>query len=686
MINQKRKIFTFLGFLVIFGLYLNNCYSSISFGLFLKRVEIISMILLFIAINIFYDRKKLYSFLYKYRWIIYFIILIFCVINKFNNSSIGMYNQIIQPGKGTDYINPVFGMPRNIRSDEWLVGLPRAMSASYNSFGKYNTKVMAMNLNGLVASGIMRDFAALYHPANYGFYFLGMEYGESFCWSYNLIFGFAFWFELFLILTKEKKILSLFGAVLIWFSPFNMWWSICGLLLSGAAIVVLFYHFVNEDSKIRRFFFGTCLAIAGADYICALYPAWQVPMGFIVLSLMIWILISNKKWMKFDKKDWLIFTIDILFMFSIVARYLYVDKDYIDAIGKTLYPGARVDYGGLSIPKLFGYFTSELSIFGGIGNPCEAGVIFGAFPLGIILAIIVQVKEKGKNILMWCLMPVLLLLIMYCSIGLPPIIAKVFLMTNSTRFRAVDFLGVLSGILLIVSIGFLQEEDNKKLKLWQSILIVVLSMGPSINYSLKILEDSRFTLFVIILSIITICGSIFIITDIKDKLIGKSCCVLSTICLIMFGLYVNPLMVGIDAITSKPAAKKIHEIVSKDEDSKWIAIDSFYNQGFTLACGAPTINSTNFIPNFEMWEKLDPNKENEEVWNRYAHIIISLSDSDKSTCSLNYMDSLTLELSTNDIDKVGIKYIFAQHEIEGKWSEYLEKIYSEDGVWIYMIK
>lgn len=681
---EKRKIVLLICLIGLFGAYAFHYYSITSFGIWIKKMEVIGLLVLFIILNIVVERKKLYAFLFKYRWMVYCLLFVFFVINKFNLSSLGVYNQLIQPGHGSEYINPVFGIPRAIRSDEWLVTLPRWISASYSNFGATNNLVRGVTTNNISSSGLMLDYSSLWRPANYGFYLFGIEYGVSFSWSFNLIFGFAIWFELFLILTNSKKSLSFLGAILIWYSPFNLWWSMSGLLLSGAGIIVLFYYFVVTDSHLKRLFFGTLLAIMGADFVCSLYPAWQVPMGYIILAIMIWTLIKNNQWKYFKKIDWLVFAFDVIFMISIIARYLYVDMDYITAIQETVYPGARIDYGGMSVTKLLGYFASEISVFGGIGNTCEAGVIFGAFPLGIILGCVAQIKEKGKNSLLWCLFVPTLTLCVYCTVGLPPIIAKILLLTNSTRFRAVDFLGVLSGIILIVSIGIIQNRT--KLELWQSFLCVAISNFIGCYYSLKIIEDPKFNIPIIVFAIITTIGMVFIVTDIRNSNIGKFSCLSSAVCLVIAGLYINPVMVGLDVITSKPAAKEIQSIVADDPNGKWIAIDSFYNQGFVLACGAPTINSTNYIPNYDLWSKLDPNREFEEVWNRYAHMIVKLIDDNASNFYLNFEDSMTIELSVKDIDKFGARYIFSQHEINGKWADYLSLIYNEYDVWIYEVK
>ena len=102
-----------------------------------------------------------------------------------------------------------------------------------------------------------------------------------------------------MILTKGKKLYSVLGCVLIWFSSFNLWWSICGIMFAAIAIVVLFYYMVKAKNWKKRLLFGTMLAFAGTDFCTNLYPAWQVPFGWVVLTLIVWIVITNQEWKKY---------------------------------------------------------------------------------------------------------------------------------------------------------------------------------------------------------------------------------------------------------------------------------------------------------------------------------------------------------------------------------------------------
>lgn len=673
--------------IIFFGIFSALIFvSQRSIRVKLVRIELCLIVYLFLLANCFFDRNKFYDLLFKYRWFIYTLLVLFFVVNKIHFSSVACFDNSIQPGEGSDLIHPIFGFARGIRSDEWLVGVPRMMTGNYTNFGTLNGIPRAVLTNNISASGLQLDYASLCKPLNYFYYIFGSEYGISFAFSYKIIFCFAFCFELFLILTNKNKLMAFLGGVLLCFSPFNLWWSMPITLLSGSAIIVLFYYFIVQKNSLCRLGIGALLAIAGADFITDLYPAWAVPMGFLILALMAWILIVNDNWKHFTKIDWIVFAVDVAFMISIVARYFYIEMDYIEAVQNTMYPGARVDYGGMAIPKLLGYFTSQLSFLGGIANPSEMGVIFGAYPLGLILMIYVQIREKGRNILLWCLSVPAIVLFVYCTVGLPPLLCKLILLTYSTRTRAVDFFGVLCLIVLIVSLSEM-KKNSLMLPVWAGAIISSFCSFIACRQSLSILEDGRFRYpaLVILLAIITAIGITIIISNVKKEGVRTWTIVTSGSLLLCAGLCIHPFMIGLDAINSKPVAKEIKEILSEDPNSKWIAVGDIVTPNYLIACGAPTVNSVNYIPNYEMWDLLDPDKRYEEVWNRYAHIAVSLSEDGNSNYFLNAQDFMTMVLNKEDFDKLNIDYVFSQYSIQGEWAECFTEIYNESGCWIYKV-
>lgn len=663
--------------------------GPIDWSVYIRKIEIFTIICAFAALHCFIDVKKLYDFIYKYRVWLCIGLLAFSVLNNFNGSSIGIWNNTIEPSSPVAFGSPIFGKPLPIRSDEWAVNVPRMMSGEYSNYSEFNDIVRGVRTENISASGLYRDYSALYNPSKWGYYLFGFAHGLSFQWSYLLIFGYLFAFELFNILTGNKP-LSLLGASLLWLSPFNIWWSITIHLLSLSAIPVLFYYALTASGRIKRALFAFMLAIAGADFCCNLYPAWQVPAGWILLAMLVYFVVTNTDWKKYKAWDWVIVAGAIAFMASIIIRFLYVDMSYINAVSSTAYPGARIDYGSESIAKLLGYPASILTAFTNIDvapNNCEAASFVGVFPMAYILlpyGIVCHKKNSGsqrKPSFLWFLLFPLLLLTAYCTIGLPPVIAKLFLLDKSISFRAVDFLGALLVIIFIVSIAEIRK--NGGLKVVEAAAISVLSVIPAVYYSRGILTDNsskiiEYTAIVYAIVMTLILSNIKLYKwDIAVVVtaITTACCALA----------VHPLMVGISAITDKPASIEIRELVSENKDSKWVSTYFIYSQ-FLIANGAPTVTGTNYIPNMELWEKFDPSGENEEIYNRYAHINLSLIDEGETQYELVAADTIHLMITKDDFDKLDADFLVTVAPIDEYWSEDFELVYQSENVYIYQLK
>ena len=127
--------------------------------------------------------------------------------------------------------------------------------------------------------------------------------------------------------------------------------------------------------------------------------------------------------------------------------------------------------------------------------------------------------------------------------------------------------------------------------------------------------------------------------------------------IILTGFTINPIARGIEPITNHQFIKVAKEI-SKDDDGYWITTDSLESQELLLANGFKVINGDNFYPDNGKWNILDPSGEFDDVYNRYAHINVSLvKKSESFNASIAYPDSIQISLNINDLKKLGVKYI-----------------------------
>lgn len=651
---------------------------AIPLGFTCRRMMLIVLFFGFVALHFIFDINKLYDFIFRKRFWIAVIVFAFMVLNKFNFSSIGLFDAYVQPGEGSVYTKPLFGVARSIRSDEWMVTTPRLMTTDYVGYGETNDIVRATETNNLSASGLQGGYSILARPAYLGFYiFRSSAYGLAWMWNFYIIFGFLATFELCYIMSQQNRLLGLFGASLIGLSQFCMWWSITTFIFTGSAAVVCFKYFLNEQKVWKRLLFGAAMSMAIANFAVDLYPAWQVPAGFIFLAIVIWILVEDReRWMKYKLKDWGIFALVLVFLVSITGAYLYKYQDYMNAVMNTVYPGARISYGGYSLNKLVAYLSSAMTPFLRFDNPSEMGCFFGVFPIAPVLAVIVLIKKKGKNLLLWLLAVPTVVMGVYCSVGLPPIVAKCTLLTFSTPQRVADIVGLASAFMLIIALSELKDD---KLPVWLASVIVIICTSFAVRYEYNTrLNDNRFALAVVLAAILVVI-QVLVISNWKAD-VKKVAIILATIFVAVTGLAVNPLMYSNLAIRSKPLAQEVNRIMESDPDSKWIALDSIANGNFLIACGAPTYNSANYIPNMELWKKFDPEGAYEEIYNRYAHVVFSMT-TEATTMELIQGDFFRVNLSYSDLEKLDVDYICSISPLDESYGLTME--YAQGGIYVY---
>lgn len=655
--------------------------GGMSYRLFVIRLMLLTIVFVFLLLHVLLDIKKLYEAIYKYRWLIAFALFVFCVLNKFNGSSLAEYDWYVQRDAGSEFIRPMFGKARMERSDEWMVSIPRIMSAEYTNYGRYNDIVMGTRHTNMSASGLYRSYSLLAKPSDWGFYLFGTEYGLSYVWCFHIIFGFMFSYELCYILTKKNKWLSLLGASLIWFSMFNMGWSIAIWLFAGQAALVCFYYFLSESKLWKKAILGFGTAVFGAEFVVNLYPAWQVPAGYVYLGLLIWMFVSQAEyWKKFKKSEWAVGIVSVVFMISIIAAFLYNDMDYIREISSTVYPAGRVDYGGFQLKKLFGYLSSTLSPFHDLGNPSEMGCFFNFFPVSTILFLYVLLKKRGKDLLMWCLAVPTLFLTLYCTMELPHKLIEMTLMSNATTVRAADVVGYANVLMLVIALS--EYETLKQMKWYVALPIMGSAVGLAFWNSQQ-MDVERIRMETILLAVFAVVVGVVLLAEVRRKMKQVAIVALSAV-IIYSGMSFNPIQVGLDPITTKPVAYAIRDITEENPDAVWIGLDNFVFGNYLVALGAKSMNSTNYVPNMELWKVLDPDGKNEEIYNRYAHLQIHMTEDD-TEYSLAREDLICLQLNYAQLKDLGIKYLFSVTEL--KTDEiHLKQIYGENMAYIYEVQ
>lgn len=409
-------------------------------------------------------------------------------------------------------------------------------------------------------------------------------------------------------------------------------------------------------------------------------------MAYLLLALLIWVLISTKDKQRLTVRDAGILILEIgLFLFSMFWIYR-TSSDMIQTILHTAYPGKRVDTGGDAGDLIFlSLFSSwmPLAQTGAFANSCESAFVLDFFPLNYLF-LLYLIRRKKADSLLYCLLAVSLFLLLWIVIGFPAVLAKITMMSYVPAKRAVGIFGLTNLLMLIHELPLIAAEKKGRKGLLA--VAIIISVGA------LVLAEKSFPDYLTSPQLI-LTGTILLVLTIgfvvHSHLYNRLWSFLFVLVMVVTGFYVNPVCRGVRAVETIPPllmAKEIHQL---DPNAIWaVTEDGYPYTNSLLMMGIPTINSTNVYPDLKRWEMLDPDRQYEPVYNRYAHIAFHVIQQDEDVSpkfdSLGYTDLFKVNVTYEDIKRLKIKYLFTEASYQDP--EKYEMLLSNGSWKVYEVK
>ena len=631
--------------------------------------------------------KQGVELIYKYRFVLSFLLLIMLVSFKISGSSMGCWKLFL--GDGESGIR--LGEPRVWRSDEWGTLTPLCFRQQYNTLGAYNrysqTLGSILTDNMLVYGQPSWDILTLFRPFYWGYLFFGSERGLSWFWCSRLIVLFLSWFELGMLITDGQKKLSVMLSICVSFAPFLQWWfAINGLvemLIYGACFVLGSNYLVSHTFNPRKIAVAVGMAVCAVGYVLTFYPTWMVPVAWGFVPLFLWVVI----W-KFDRK--VLRRVDVvpwLLIFVITAAGLTVlavtSWDVIKAELNSVYPGnAPSASGGTGLWWMMKYPISLVSRFSMNELIVENSSIICFAPAGFILALWVIIKEKKKDPLLILLLVMNLFLAWYYCVGIPKWLAKMLLLSFVNSNRGPQVLGFLRLTLFVRAVA-LKEKAPKR---WLAALAAVISSAVPMRLALGFtkyepggLRYEYFDTAEKIVVVWAILAVVFYLLYRARK--SKYTMAVLGVCTVVLAssIWINPVAKGVPEITKSETMQQIRDLVKEDPKAIWLVVDMAYPAtNIPAMAGADCLNTTQTYPQKTRWEMLDPEGEYEDIYNRYCHIRASLGS--KTMLELVSTDYVEVTLSPEDLKKLNIRYIVSTNDFDEKIAAGTTNIFTDSGI------
>lgn len=606
--------------------------------------------------------KGTVAWLFRYRWPLALGLWALCTAFEVSGSSLSLLS-LNTGGEG----DAVFGIPRPIRTDEWAVFTPMALSQVFSDggdFSYFQDTLRAVETDMYCIYGQpVADWPLIFRPFQAGYLFLGAAKGLSFFWCGRLIMLFMVSLELALrFLCPRSRTLALGYAALVALSPLVQWWfSVNGLvemILFGSLALVWGLCYLRSSRYGARLLYGLGIAWCLATFVLTMYPAWEVPFGYIFLALLITLLLQGVPSARLGWRDGLIaLGVATAVAAAVGAIVLLKSADTVAAVSHTAYPGARESTGGGYLAAYFWYpFTllAPLQDTPILPNPCEASSVYSLFPLSLVLPFLALGAGKGSRKRLIPLLAVTLVLLTYAVVGLPSFLADGLLLGKSTASRVFSASTFAMAVLLFMALQNLAGHPIRPLAGAAGICWVILALGTAFcgqdgvgPAKAAIALAAALTMMMLAALAATPCGR---------RMFCAGCLVAA----FLGGALVNPVARGINGLLENPAYQTLRQQDGPDEI--WASVgDSFYLNNLGIAAGARTVNSVNTYPQLDTWHRLDPEGAYEDVYNRYAHVLVNLTDDagDEPLFALNAPDSFTLNATADDLRKLGITRLYS---------------------------
>lgn len=649
-----------------------------------------------------YTVRRLIKSVWLFPVLLLFPLLVFTT-QKISGSSVGVIHNILYGDEVKDHALKM-GKPRDIRSDEWLVGTQQTIAQVESNFPRVN-KNIGLGQDVSTQDLPYRDWSIIFKPHNLAFFVLPLENAFALKWwlmAYLLLVSCYFFV---LALLPDRKLLAIGLSISLLFSGFAQWWYAYGTLgslyysLFAATFTILLF---KQKGLVRKILWGLLLSYVVACFALVLYPPFQIACGLVLGVFLVSYAIQNhKQWGKND------FIRSCLILFGagfisvlIAGAFVFTRLSVVKTISSTAYPGVRVIKSGGTSPYHFlsshmGYqfiydktAAKYLIDDKNITNPSEASNFLLLIPFLFLPSLyLLYANHRRKQALDWPLLGMNLLFLIYLvELFVHPFtpVSRLLLLDKVGPGRALIGVGLLN--LVLVTLFIRSLVINRKFSFPKipaaiyCLLVLVIELLVSFHAQQHFdifITTKRAILFSLPLPIIIYC--------LMRRWFVAAISLYATFS-IFISIGVNPLYRGLGIVTKNPISIAISHFGSTS-NKRW-ATEGGYLENEAPINNEPSLSSVYNYPQFDLWKTIP--QAQKDSYNRYAHVGIQLSDDPASQTSLKLITPDSFIVKTNGcsdyLQQLNVGYVLTATVLKGNCTQLIDTLsFPRTTLYIYKI-
>ncbi|MDT8979775.1 hypothetical protein RQP50_26425 [Paenibacillus sp. chi10] len=642
------------------------------------RVYFIFIFLFIFGLILYFGIKKSI----KYRYIFAAVFLLLMVGGRFTGSSLGFYDGMLQGNTENYKQSTLLGIPQGIRGDEWATEKPYYFAQVMGSdpLSYFNTN-LSFDGNDMVVSAFapVKDIVIIARPDLWGFLILSPEYAFSFYWWSRIVLLFMASFEMGLLLTKRYRYAA-FTALIISFAPPVQWWlsqTLMLMLMSGQFALVLFNKYLNSTKSISKFLALLGVGFFALVYALTMYPATQVPLAYIFMAILVYLIIDNKSKKPFALKKLVHYVLAIVPFLGIIVHFYSKSNPAMTTIMNTIYPGSSRPW--ISLPwdyefyQFVNVFTASVH-WPQFLNASEISQFYTFAPFLIIVTLGLIWRNRNKLLLPSLLFGASVMLMLVAWLPRSSFINKITLLSFTYPVRITYAYGFGFTLLIICLLPLLERKiagsySNKNASLIAGtvgfLTLCILTNSENVFGFFKSFTAGT-AIMIIIVALLSYMGYLLLIGGKKEirKFAG-----LLTLLSIVSTCMVNPITQGLDSMFEKTTMKKIRELNNMDS-GRWMVSGSPTISNLVSAQGVARTTGTYYYPDWKMMSVIDKEHKFIDMWNQFAHIDMRLTEGPLEFATFDHEKSEKVNgtnriiyIPIETVRELGIKYIFTSVEV-----------------------
>lgn len=571
------------------------------------------------------------------KWYLGLVVGLFTILTltKVHTISSPIWDLLLPDGHESAPRGLIAGTARVIRGDDWGVSLPWQLSNVNRGFPLENETVGGHQV-GLLLLPTYHLFS-LFRPANWGFLFFDAERGLAWKGNIDYLVLLTGAFLLLMLLTRNNFWLSVFGSLWLWMSSGTQNWN------GGISVIFGFYcylftlgiHLLFSERQTWRW--GLMALLFGwllFAQIFLLYPAYQVPMGYTFLVLLVGYVWMNRDHagLQYQFPVKLGLVLGSVALFGLLFYSVYEDlKPTLQATSQTVYPGKRLETGGTGFKanwfsEFYSWYLAEDKLPKAWDNICELSHYLTFVPIVIPALLVSFYRRRQIDWVLAGLAVWVLIMLSWMTFHWPVWLAEGTLMSMSPTRRMQIPLGVSSVLLTVLYLHYLKTNALSASRAIQAGLLVLITLfvGYTAYYNAQD-SDGFFKPYQLVIPALWMAALHALLLPTIRWNVRQLAFGLGVLVFLLPNMAFNPLSVGLKAITEHSLYKAVQAIHQADPNARWVAYDNRRVSEMITAAGANIISGVKYLPPDSVYKVLDPTSTLDSVYNRYAHTIYKLN-------------------------------------------------------------